>query len=549
MTTAVVLISSQNPGNRCFGTGFAVGEQAGEMVLITCAHVIEEIGGPGQILADEQKATLIACGGTSNGDIDLAVLRVPGVRARPVLRLQSSARLNDPFSIDGFQRYGKHLLLRKLHGVLNQEVELAFWGKAVRVRAWDLQITGEYGLEPGYSGAPVTDSQGDVIGVVSYRAGQAAGLAISIEALGALWPEMPRGLLDDTPSLVTHLVTNREYLGFTQDSGGHRPLGWSPSVPHFADDQADLPVTRVSWDDAAAYCDWRGGALPASEAPSAAAPAGIGEWRDSGTEDAKDVRDPASSSLLRTVHHDTRSHDIGFRCVPARPAAHPRWVILDGDRFELGIDAKRFGELADRYHVAPALRQQILGRQARTCELPGFKISATCVTNEEYFAFTQTGRAWPSHWAAEWLPQSGRPFPARLASRPVVNVTYREARLYCIWSQVRLPSWLEWERAASGAARWPYPWGERYGPARCNGSDGRRGSLAAVDEYPGGDSLEGVRQLCGNVAEWVIGPSGGLETRGGSYRMPGELWGLASAFLPARDDHPAPDVGFRVVTD
>src|SRR5712664_564930 len=130
MTAAVVLISSQNPGNRCFGTGFAVGEQAGEMLLITCAHVIEEIGGPGRILADGQEATLVASGGTDSGDIDLAVLRTPREPGTPVLRLYSSARTGDPFSIDGFQRYGNRLLLRKLHGVLDQQVELAFWGRA-----------------------------------------------------------------------------------------------------------------------------------------------------------------------------------------------------------------------------------------------------------------------------------------------------------------------------------------------------------------------------------------------------------------------------------
>jgi len=549
MNSAVVLISSHNPGNRGFGTGFVIGEQAGETLLVTCAHVIDEIGGPGQVLADEQEAALVACGGTGNGDIDLAVLRVPTLRQGPVLELQSSARSADPISVDGFQRYGNRLLLRKLHGVLDQEVELAFWGRAERIRAWDLQITGEYGLEPGYSGAPVTGSRGNVIGVVAYRAGQATGLAISVDALGVLWPQMPRGLFDMAPGPITHLVTNREYLGFTQDSGDHRPLGWGPSVPHFADDQADRPVTRISWDDAVAYCDWQGSALPPTGASSMTAPSGIGEWRDGGTEDDKDVRDPATSDLLRTVRRDTRSYDIGFRCVPARHVPQPRWVVLDGGRFQFGVDARRFGGLADRFHLPPALRQQILDRQARTCELPGFKISAACVTNEEYYAFTQTGRAWPCHWAATWLRRWDRPFPPRLASLPVVNVTARDARLYCIWSQVRLPSWLEWERAASSAAVWAYPWGERYDPALCNGLEGRRGSLAAVDEYRGGDNPEGVRQLCGNVAEWVTGTNGNLETRGGSYRVPCELWGLAYVFNPACDDHRAPDVGFRVVTD
>jgi hypothetical protein len=70
-----------------------------------------------------------------------------------------------------------------------------------------------------------------------------------------------------------------------------------------------------------------------------------------------------------------------------------------------------------------------------------------------------------------------------------------------------------------------------------------------VDEYPLGDSPEGVRQLCGNVAEWVVGPEGQFELRGGSYLRPCELWGLAYAFGEAEFGFLAPDVGFRVVID
>jgi hypothetical protein len=76
-----------------------------------------------------------------------------------------------------------------------------------------------------------------------------------------------------------------------------------------------------------------------------------------------------------------------------------------------------------------------------------------------------------------------------------------------------------------------------------------RGSLAAVDEYPLGSSPDGIHQLCGNVAEWVVGIEGQFEVRGGSYRIPCELWGLAYAFRQAEFGSHAPVVGFRVVID
>ncbi len=53
-------------------------------------------------------------------------------------------------------------------------------------------------------------------------------------------------------------VTNAEYMAFVRATG-HRP-------PMFADDpefnRPDQPVTGVSWDDAEAYCRWRGKRLP-----------------------------------------------------------------------------------------------------------------------------------------------------------------------------------------------------------------------------------------------------------------------------------------------
>src|SRR4029077_14432210 len=128
-------------------------------------------------------------------------------------------------------------------------------------------------------------------------------------------------------------------------------------------------------------------------------------------------------------------------------------------------------------------------------------------------------------------------------------VTAEDAQAYCIWSRARLPNWFEWELAAAGDEQRPYPWGTEYSPSRCNSADSGRGSPVAVNEYPLGYTPDGVRQLCGNVAEWVRGPDGRLELRGGSYRMPCKLWGLSYAFRAEEPGFSAVDVGFRVVTD
>ena len=170
------------------------------------------------------------------------------------------------------------------------------------------------------------------------------------------------------------------------------------------------------------------------------------------------------------------------------------------------------------------------------------------MTNEEYYAFTlATGRSWPLHWSASWLGPFDRPFPRRLACQPVVNVTAEQAQAYCIWSRTRLPTWAEWQRVAAGHTAHPYPWGEAYSSERCNSVESGGGSLACVSQYPCGDSSEGIRQLCGNVAEWVMGPEGTFELRGGSYRLSCEIWGLAYVFRQVEYSFRSPDAGFRVV--
>jgi len=225
-------------------------------------------------------------------------------------------------------------------------------------------------------------------------------------------------------------------------------------------------------------------------------------------------------------------------------------VFISGGRYQLGTDVERFGHLAEMHSLPVAQRRPILMRQVGFYNVPSFQMSAICVTNEEYFKFTKAhGKKWPAHWDVKCLDRFQRPFPPRFASQPIVNVTAEDAQAYCIWSRTRLPSWSEWERAASGQARQPYPWGVEYSAARCNSVESGCGSLAAVDDYSLGDSPEGARQLCGNVAEWVVGPEGQFELRGGSYRLPCELWGLAYAFRQPELGYHAPDVGFRDVRD
>lgn len=96
-----------------------------------------------------------------------------------------------------------------------------------------------------------------------------------------------------------------------------------------------------------------------------------------------------------------------------------------------------------------------------------------------------------------------RPFLAG-PDHAVFGISRAEARAYCAWAGLRLPSELEWERAARGTDGRHYPWGNERILSRANilGDDPYE-HVAPVDSLPEGASPVGCLNMAGNVAEWV----------------------------------------------
>ena len=207
----------------------------------------------------------------------------------------------------------------------------------------------------------------------------------------------------------------------------------------------------------------------------------------------------------------------------------------------------------------------------RQVAVVAFFIDRTEVTNEAYAAFVaDTGRAVPGtgvDWAKRWAWKDGAP-RGGISDDPVFLVTWADADAYCRWAGRRLPTELEWERAARGddGRRWAFgdAWDEAETRANWFDGDGHpdgHSHVAPAEAYPEGASPFGVLNLTGNVWEWVADPyverpwePGSPATeyrvvRGGSWYTNNWYWMRASFryFLPA--DEVSTIYGFRCAAD
>ena len=224
--------------------------------------------------------------------------------------------------------------------------------------------------------------------------------------------------------------------------------------------------------------------------------------------------------------------------------------------------------------------------EKRTTE--AFYIGKYELTNAQYKRFIDaTGYPAPAFWDNELY---------NAPNRPVVGINYADAEAFCQWAGFRLPTELEWEKAARGTDGRTYPWGN-YLPKRTiwNNSKTEAELEAELEEYgvfrgymterklgggllvqiqrhgtgtrdvgsaPAGTSPYGALDMAGNVREWVDGWRIGVNdlrgrvARGSSGQdyqhkvrcMDAHVYSIVRNGLNPSDVR-EPFTGFRVVID
>lgn len=173
-------------------------------------------------------------------------------------------------------------------------------------------------------------------------------------------------------------------------------------------------------------------------------------------------------------------------------------------------------------------------RPRHRVEVEGFSLDRFPVTNRRFAEFVDAGGYdSPERWSKEgweWRTSGDAEAPQGWSRRlgggwlvrrfghvldldptePVQHVSFHEAEAFATFSGGRLPTEVEWEKAATwgpdAVEPRTYPWGEDQ-PRSAHANIGqRRFGPAPIGSYPEGASAYGVEQMLGDTYEWTSSP-------------------------------------------
>ncbi len=267
---------------------------------------------------------------------------------------------------------------------------------------------------------------------------------------------------------------------------------------------------------------------------------------------AGNVEEPARS-LHQQALEEAQSSDfivfeklVALSSISATNIDIPEVIAIPAGEFIFGSDsaereaAYQLDEAAyghDRTRSARWYDREFKRGKRRT---DAYSITKTPITNQQYSAFIKdTGHPGPAVDEQTWKSyglihpyKSTRRFawidgmpPQDRDNHPVVLISHSDAEAYAGWLSAktgqiwRLPTEVEWEKAARGTDGRRFPWGDEFDPGNLNSHDDGQFDTALVGSFPTGASPFGLQDAAGQVFEWTATMSNNKRAivKGGSW--------------------------------
>ncbi len=287
--------------------------------------------------------------------------------------------------------------------------------------------------------------------------------------------------------------------------------------------------------------------------------------------------------VLRWLGLSSLAVVLAISCAAERPLAEtmppmtadrcqtqPGFVFVPAGQFQAGSDPRQrdYGYQISTAALAPTpgamaqVEAQLRSRrwfegeqESTTLDLPAFCLAQNLVTQADYQLFVAATGAQPPGISEAAYQQQGflvhpydavRPYlwaegspPAALQRHPVVLVSYHDALDYAAWRSqqdgvtYRLPTDLEWEKAARGTDGRYFPWGSQWRGDATNWAGSGINGTSPIGRFPLSRSLYGLDDMAGNVFEFTSTLGNGQST----VVMKGCSWDDSPGFCRAAYRH------------
>ena len=342
---------------------------------------------------------------------------------------------------------------------------------AVRTKGAQRVFQVDAAVNPGNSGGPLYNADGELIGILTTKFTHPSGI-------------VPEGMAFAVPlSYATPMLSNIEGFDFTVIGKGRGVKKTKKGKAAEDDRLAGMLRTTVRIETARA--------AEASPPPVTTAPADHVKRHDAVPAPAAHVqgetRNPPfrapDHALIQQVNEQLRkTQQEQLQALTQQGIATPEgMVLIPSGEFLMGAeDGLPDMRPMHRVHVSNYWLDQheVTNRQYRQCMESG-----GCAPPKDHAAYDD---------------------PAR-ADHPATSVTWTQARSYCAWRGKRLPTEAEWEKAARGIDGRLYPWGnsDEMVKARSHSGEPTKNGTVPVGSIEFARSPYGVADLVMNASEWV----------------------------------------------